>query len=145
MPREVWETRLMSSELPPPIDPVRSSRHPKPSSGRKDRNVSYSSPRSSPSDPDVWWPISRWGFLQKLAALILGVAVFAFIVGLASRSSDNDKSKPSNDTVELCESLRDPENRNLTRGDYERLFDLKDWELQRYVRVRCPDQYDRVD
>lgn len=41
--------------------------------------------------------------------------------------------------------IRDPDNRSLTRGDFERLADMSDSELQRYVRTRCPDQYDRVD
>lgn len=72
-----------------------------------------------------------------LVLIILG-AMFG------SGSGDDDKSKPSAGT-ELCEILRDPEYRNLTRGDFQRMADMEDWELQRYVRSRCPDQYDRVD
>jgi hypothetical protein len=55
-----------------------------------------------------------------------------------------DKPTPTGGT-ELCALLRDPESRLLTRGDFERLTDFTDYELQRYVLARCPDQYDRVD
>jgi hypothetical protein len=94
-------------------------------------------------DPGQWWPPRRWRNTQKL--IVIGASLLLLIlIGAVFDSGDDDKGKPSKG-VELCESLRDSKDRLLTRGDYERLFDMKDWELQRYVRARCPDQFDRVD
>lgn len=45
--------------------------------------------------------------------------------------------------TELCESLRDQENDNLTTGDWERLTDWPEWKIRRYVADRCPEQLDR--
>ena len=75
------------------------------------------------------------------------VVLSALVVGLAALGSSSNEQKqdaPSGGT-ELCALLRDPESRLLTRGDFERLTDFTDYELQRYVAARCPDQLDRVD
>jgi hypothetical protein len=92
----------------------------------------------------AWWPASRWGTTQRLIAILGVVLLIAVIVGSLT-NDDGDGGRSPSKSTELCAVLRDPENRNLTRGDFERLADMTETELQRYVASRCPDQSDRVD
>lgn len=91
--------------------------------------------------PAAWWPISRWG---KPQGVIVGVVVLStlYVIGMLLPDSD-DKDKSGG--IELCAGLRDPENRLLDKGDFMRLTDMEDYEIERYVLARCPDQFDRVD
>lgn len=74
-----------------------------------------------------------------------GSVLLAVVVGLnqLSPSKPNDDGPPRSN--ELCASLRDPLNDQLTKGDWERLTDWSESTLQRYVLDQCPDQYYRVD
>ena len=116
----------MSSQLPPPPQPNQE-------------------PTAS-----AWWPIGRWGNTQRAVGFIGAALVIVGLLALGTQvnqsEDEKDERSPSAGT-ELCALLRDPDpdSRRLTRGDLERLTDWTDWELQRYVRSRCPDQYDRVD
>lgn len=126
----------MSSQLPPP--PSQSP------DGRGERYVSYSSVPSAKPGTGSWWPVSQWGNVQKATAAVIGGLTVVVVLALSAGSGEEEKSKPSGGT-ELCEIMRDPEYRRLTRGDFERLADMTDYELQRYVAARCPEQMDRVD
>jgi hypothetical protein len=95
-------------------------------------------------NPDAWWPPKRWGVTQRLIAILSVVLLIAVVVGsLTNEGSQRSPRKTKGQ--ELCQLLRDPANRQLTRGDVERLTDMTDYELQRYVAGRCPEQSDRVD
>lgn len=92
-----------------------------------------------------WWPPANWGPKQAPVAAAVIIIVFCVIVFVTGGDERNADKADSGGSTELCAALRDPENRQLTLGDWERITDLEDWEIQRYVRQRCPEQYDRVD
>jgi hypothetical protein len=69
----------------------------------------------------------------------------AFVIFVAVSAVFFPEEEEPSEKVELCDSLRDPANRSLTRGDFMRITGMENYEIQRYVRDRCPDQSDRVD
>lgn len=114
-------------------------------------SISFDPPQPSEPKPPAWWPIDRWAKKWKVVGLIVAtVLVVGLFVG-AQNSDEKSKADGPKDYsrnpwgTELCESLRSERDRKLTRGDYMRMLDMTDYEIQRYVLARCPDQYDRVD
>ena len=87
-----------------------------------------------------WWDIRFWGLWHGIGIVVVALIVLSVIGSLVSSDTDEPETY-----TELCEFLRSPENDVFDRGDIEGLFDMTDWQLQRYVNARCPDQYDRVD
>jgi hypothetical protein len=75
------------------------------------------------------------------------VAVFVAASALVP-DSWKERMSPTPTTVlgpaqELCEALRDPSNNLFEADDWERMMDMQDWEIRRYVAERCPEQLDR--
>lgn len=97
-------------------------------------------PQQPVKRPAAWWPITRWG---KAQGIIVAVVAFSTLYVIGALLPDDGKAK--SEGIELCAALRDPENRLLDKGDFMQLTDMEDYEIERYVLARCPDQFDRVD
>ena len=89
--------------------------------------------------PPPQLPTPKKWYQYKGALIALGVVAIMGI-GALTKKADPEPGPER----ELCAILRDP-SVNLTKGDYMRMADWEDWQLQRYVAAKCPEQYDRVD
>ena len=73
-----------------------------------------------------------------MSAALVPIVVLAVILA-PDKKGDGGRGNP-----DICDSLADPENRDLTPADWRRLSDFTQRDLYAYVFERCPQHLEKV-
>ena len=84
------------------------------------------------------WPPNRWPRWLTVSAALVPIAVLAIMF------APDKKGDGGGENTDICDSLADPANSDLTPADWRRRSDFTQRDLYAYVLERCPLHFGKV-